>query len=341
MSQPLVNAPQARSWREIPQPVKPRAMSREGRWRLLTSLARGTGFVTVLVGVAWGVWLVTAALRENTQHMPAAARLVPVKNFSLQTNAAGVLDATWLRAALALPRGATLMELDLESLRDRLLADGQVTAASVTRNFPDTIEVRISERAPVVRLRAQFENGRERTLLVARDGVVYAGQGYDAARLDALPWLAGVKLVRTGSRFAPIDGMKAVADLLAQAQLSAAHLYATWQIVSLERFQSDKEIDVKTQPGTVVVFGADGDFALQIAKLDYQWERIEQLPMVPSKINLALGREVPVTFEEPLTPASVSARGVTPVPARPAAMTAPAPLFSLIPPSPPKITREL
>jgi cell division protein FtsQ len=327
MSQPLVNAPQARSWRDIPQPVKPRAMSREGRWRLASSLARVLAGVAVTLVVAWGAWQVTAALQENPQKMPAAARTVPVKNFLLKTNVEGVLDASWLRQTLALPKGATLMELDLQQLRARLLADGQVSAASLTRNFPDTLEVRIAERAPVARLQAQFADSAGRTLLVARDGVVFAGMGFDAARLDELPWLAGIKLARTGGRFAPIEGMNVVADLLAQARLEADPLYATWQVVSLARLQSDREIEVRTKPGTVIVFGADGDFALQIAKLAYEWDVLAKLPTPPSKINLALGREVPVTFDAPTASAPV----VGPV------KPAPPPPFSLFPNPQPKI----
>jgi hypothetical protein len=73
VSHPLVNIPQARSWREIPQPVKPRTMSREGRWRLASSLARVLAGVVVTFAVAWGAWQVAAALQENPQLMPAAA----------------------------------------------------------------------------------------------------------------------------------------------------------------------------------------------------------------------------------------------------------------------------
>lgn len=326
MSQPLVNAPQARSWRDIPQPVKPRAMSREGQWRLLASFARMAGFGAVVLAVAWGAWEVVASLQQDPQRVPAAARTVPVKNFSLQTNAEGVLDASWLRSTLALPKGATLMELDLQQLRARLLADGQVSAASVTRIFPDTLEVRIAERAPVARLRAQFDNGVERTLLVARDGVVFPGAGYDPARLEELPWLAGMKLVRSGGRFAPIEGMILVAKLLAEAQLEVPQLYATWQSVSLERLASDRELEVRTKTGATIVFGAGGDLALQIAKLDYQLEILAHAGAVPVKINLALGREVPVTLEAPPPangPGATPARGA---PVRPK----PAPsLFSL------------
>lgn len=293
----VITPPRSRSWRDIPQQVKPRAMSWGGRRRLATAgLWKGL-VVVVLTGLAWGAWEVAGALRKNSRAMPAAAKTVPVKNFSLRTNADGVLDAQWLKQALALPKGASLMELDLQQLRTRLLAYGQVNAVSLTLNFPDTLEVRISERSPIVRLRAQLGSGEERTLLVARDGVVYEGMGYEAERLEELPWLAGAKLERKGGRFEPIDGMKTVADLLAQARLNAEPLYRMWQSVSLARLRSDHELEVRTKPGTLVVFGAEGDFAVQLAKLDYQWATLSRLPAPVAKIDLSLGREVPVTFE--------------------------------------------
>lgn len=297
MNPTVITPPQSRSWRDIPQQVKPRAMSWGGRRRLATAGLWKAMVVMVVAGLAWGGWEVTGALRKNSSAMPAAAKTVAVKNFALRTNADGVLDAQWLKQALALPKGVSLMELDLQQLRTRLLAYGQVNAASLTLSFPDTLEVRISERSPIVRLRALLGSGEERTLVVARDGVVYEGTGYDAARLEELPWLAGAKLTRTGGRFEPIDGMTAVADLLAQARLNAEQLYRTWLIVSLARFRSDHEIEVRTKPGTLVVFGADGDFAVQLAKLDYQWEALARLPTPAAKIDLSLGREVPVAFD--------------------------------------------
>jgi cell division protein FtsQ len=336
MSQLLVNAPQARSWRDIPQPVKPRVMSRGGQWRLAASLARVLGFVAVVAVVAWGAWEVVAALQENPSKMPAAARTVPVKNFVLKTNAEGVLGAAWLRTALALPKGATLMELDLQQLRTRLLADGQVSVASLTRNFPDTLEVRIAERSPIARLQAQFGDGTERTLLVARDGVVFPGVGYDAAQISLLPWLAGMKLTRAAGRFAPIEGMSVVADLLAHAQLDTPQLYASWQVVSLARLASDREIEVQTKPGTTVVFGTDGDFAVQLAKLDYQLELLASATLPVARINLALGREVPVSFVAPPA-ATGGAKASTAQPAKAVS----APFISLFPNSQSQTKREL
>ena len=95
---------------------------------------------------------------------------------------------------------------------------------------------------------------------------------------------------------------------------------------------------VRTKPGTAIVFGADGDFALQIAKLDYEMEMLARASVPASRINLSLGRDVPVTFDAP-TDTAVSARssGAATLPAKPS----PAPLFSLLPNSQPKTKREL
>ena len=76
--------------------------------------------------------------------------------------------------------------------------------------------------------------------------------GFDPAMVATLPWLDGVKLARRGAGFAPIAGMKAVADLLASAKLEAEGLYRTWQVVSLARLASDGEIEVHTRDGMKV-----------------------------------------------------------------------------------------
>ena len=323
MNHAIVNLPHSRNWRDIPQHVKPRAMSREGRWRHATASARVVGIALATVVVAWGAWEVVAALQENSKKMPAAAKAVPLKNFALKTD--GVLDASWLARALALPKDAALMELDLQQLRARLLADGQVRAASLTRVFPDTLEVSIAERRPVARMQVAFRAGDERTLLVASDGVTFAGAGYKAELLDALPWLDGVKLLRTkeGGRFLPIAGMDVVADLLDVAQRETARLYQAWHTVSLAHLESDGEIEVRTKAGTVIVFGARTMFLPQLAKLDYQWDALANAPVPPTKIDLSLGREVPVTF------------------APPTAAGAPAPVFSGFLNPQPKSKREL
>ena len=275
-------------------------MSTGGRWRLLAASSRSLALAVLLGGLAWSAWLLMATLRKDSARMPAAAKAVPVKPPELKTSSAGVLDNTWLAHTLALPPGIALIELDLEKLFGRLLADRQVVTAALTRHFPDRLVVHVTERAPVARVRLQV-GSQSRDLLVARDGIVFSGYGYDPAMIETLPWLGGLALVPEGAAFRPIPRMNAVAQLLAEAQFSAGHLYRSWQIVSLAHLESDDEIEVTTKDNTTVVFGAKGAFLPQLAKLDYMKDylkdRLAREPPSRIRIDLSLGVDVPVRIE--------------------------------------------
>jgi len=322
MSKDIEAMPETRTWRDIPQQVRPRAMSREGRRRVAMGAVRAAVGAVVLGGAAWGAWEVAAVLRENPAALPDSAKTDRVKSLVLVTD--GVLDRNWLARTLAIPSNAALMGLDLIKLRSRVLADAQVSSATIVRNFPDTLMVRISERSPVARLMAQSGGDAPRMLLVSRDGVVFEGAGFDPAMVASLPWLDGVKLVRRGPAIAPIDGMDAVAGLFASAKLEAENLYRTWQVVSLARLASDGEIEVHTRGGMRVVFGTNEDYLRQIARLDLLIDASSDPTRPLREVNLALGSQVPVaygtaapTLGDP-APASRSAAPVRPSIALPA-----------------------
>jgi cell division protein FtsQ len=291
------NLPSARSWRDISQPVKTRAMSRGGRLRLVLAGARTVAVAAFVAGLAWGGWTVFEALQHDGLPKSASAKTVPLKAPELQTTRDGVLDNAWLVRTLRLPAGVSLIELDLASLRERLLADRQVLSASLTRHFPDRLTVQITERNPIARVRL-MENGAERDFLAAIDGVVYLGSGYDPGMLRTLPWLDGMQLSRDGTGFRATVDLDPVARLLAAAQYSAPHLYRTWQSVSLARLAIDREVEVTNAQGLTVVFNAKGEYFPQLARLDYVLERRERLHSAgPGRIDLSLGREVPFTIE--------------------------------------------
>jgi cell division protein FtsQ len=173
---------------------------------------------------------------------------------------------------------------------------------------------------------------------VARDGVVYEGSNYDPGMLNTLPWLGGFSLKSQGAGFLPIPNMTVVADLLARAQYEATHLYLNWQIVSLDRLEADREIEVTTKDGSRVVFTAKADFFPQLAKLDNILEHLRDATRFPTaktaraRIDLSLGREVPVMLEQ--HESRFIAPATTPSPAL-------APGFNVFPPSQPKSIREL
>lgn len=268
-------------------------MSREGRRRFAMGAIRAVVGLLVLGSVAWGAWEVAAELRDPSS-APDAAKSDRIRSLVLVTD--GVLDKGWLARTLAIPASATLMGTDLDQMRSRVLADAQVSSAAVIRNFPDTLTVRISERSPVARVMAQQGDGPARLLLVSRDGVVFAGKGFDQGMVDSLPWIDGIKLVRRGEAIAPIEGMASVADLLASAKLEAEALYRTWRVVSIDRLASDGEIEVHTRDGMRIVFGAREDYLRQIARLDLLIDSSTDPTRPLREVDLSLGAQVPVVY---------------------------------------------
>jgi len=300
--------PNTRTWRQIPQPVRPRAMSREGRKRFALALLKTTGLVVVTGAVGWGILEMASTWQSEPKRIARAVGTAPVGKIDLQTD--GAISRAWVEGVLALPASMTLMELDLAPLQQRLLANGQVRTVVLTKSFPATLTVKIAERSPVARLR--MENNRD--YLVAKDGVIFSGIGYDPAALDALPWLAGVKVVREGDGFAPLAGMETAASLLAMARAEAPELYATWkgQVVNLARLESDGEIEVRSSEIEKIVFSTSLDFRTQLARLDY----VRDAKAAPLKsVNLALGSQVVVDYD----PAAALARPNVPA-AKPSAV---------------------
>lgn len=288
----------ANSWRDIPQEVKPTVMSSAGRRRLNRQLIRNVLIGLLAVVLAGGAFEIWRTVVRDPQKFAAVAGSRPVEKILLDTN--GVIDLAWVEQTLDLPRNAGLAELDIFAARERLMASGQVREAVLTRIYPATLKVTLDERAPVLRLRARQPGGRPAVFLVANDGFIYEGHGYAAGRLDGLPGLGGVGLSRAGNRFAAIEQVKPVAELLLLAREHVPELYATWRVVSLERFKSDRQILVQTTEVPEIVFSLEQDFYAQLARLDLIIERSRTRSLQPvQRIDLAIGgSEVPVSYRD-------------------------------------------
>ncbi len=293
--------PSARSWRDIPQNVRSEAMSGEGRRRFAFATVRTITLIVITAASAWGGFEVWRIWQDDPQRLAASGKSEPVRSVELRTD--GVLDLAWVTHTLDLPADIGLMELDLFALQDRLLAGGQVSRVVLARKFPDTLTVTLEERSPVVRIRAAVGDGAAQDFLVARDGTVFAGNGFSELLTASLPWLAGVELARSGPGFMPLDGLDRVTELLVVAQANTPALYRSWSVVDLSRLASDGEIVVRARDVPEIVFGMRDDFLTQIAFLDSTLEQIAMNPGFPrpTRINLAVGgRQVPVAFGEPV-----------------------------------------
>lgn len=285
-----------RSWRTIRQEVSAPAMSRKGRRRQLVGWLKFGLLAILLTGTGWGILELVQGWKNNRTALATAVHSAPVREVVLITN--GVLSQKWVTEVLDLPKSISLMALNLPGLRDRLLAHGQVQRAVLTRSFPDTLVVSLQERSPVVRVQASEGSGTIRQLFVAKDGVVFAGLGFGAGLVDSLPWLGGIRLVKTAGGFAPIPGMTDVSALLSTAQMQVPHLYRGWRVVSLARLDSADEIVVKSQEVAEIVFSRKRDFFKQVAQLDYVIDASHVLadPKL-QMINLTLDGQVPVRLQ--------------------------------------------
>jgi len=299
MSQSSLNPPTTRSWRDIPQPVRREQLGREGKKRWILAAGNVVGLILVLGAAGWGAYEIFNLWSTNPTRITAPTKGVPIRDFVVRTD--GVLDKAWVQRTLELPKGTSLMELNLADLKRRLEESGQVSKAVLERRFPDVLAVTLQERTPVAQIRALIGNADPVSFMVSRDGTVYSGFGYDPAMAGGLPYIDGVKLIREGSAFVPIEGMEAVADLLGTAQASAPALYRSFKIVSLARFALDRTLTVKSTDVEVITFGASQDsFYRQIARLDYILEetRRQNTAGQLKSVNLAVGdKQVPIAFE--------------------------------------------
>ena len=310
-AEPINPEPPGRSWRNIRQEVQPLAMSRQGRRRQQLEWLKVGTLLTLALGAVWGGYTVVHSWETDRAALATAVHSEPVRDVVLITD--GVLTQKWVAGVLALPKSASLMALELPALRDRLLLTGQVRVAVLTRSFPDTLVVTLQERTPVARLQASESDGTTRQLLVAKDGVVYDGLNYDKQMIAGLPWLDGVRLVKSAQGYEPIAGMGDVSTLLSTAQLQAPHLYREWLVVSLARLAQSDEILVKAQDIPEIVFSRKRDFFKQIAQLDFVIDRVRMLPEPTLlSVNLALEGQVPVKLQNtPDELAKMPAQGIS------------------------------
>lgn len=299
MSASTAVAPSARSWRDIPQNIAPRAMSATGRRRMAMATIKSVLLLTVALVAAFAGYEIWQTWQSDPTKVTAPVKSSPLKQIVLRTN--GVLDQPWVEATLALPKAIDLMELDLHALRDKLLAGGQVRTAVLARKFPDTLTITLDERSPIAQLRTGSGGGEFTDYLVARDGTVFLGACYDQQLVSALPYLdlATTRLVRTRTGFQPLTGMETIADLLNTARGNVPNHYRNWKVVSLARFYTDGDIIVRSKDVPEIIFGTRENFYKQVAYLDFILEQAQARPERPLKtVNLAVGgTQVPVAFE--------------------------------------------
>lgn len=147
----------------------------EGGTRRRGALAAVVGLLLLLPPLAAAGALVLAPQDSEALLYEAGAELADLSAGSGLAVAAvtvagrGRTSVEDLRDAIGVNRGDPILFLDIEEVRQRVVALPWVEAAAVERRLPDTLHVRIAEREPFVR----WQNGG-RTVLIDREGVILA-----------------------------------------------------------------------------------------------------------------------------------------------------------------------
>ncbi len=307
----LTAAEGLRTWQEIGQhAAADRALSAVAR---RNRLVRWVGWGATLVGVAllliFSVWTIrrTPTPPSTVPARPAAGSL---RKFEFTTD--GVLTEGWVRDFLQLHPGDSLERMDLLALRRRLLSSLQVSEAQVERVLPGTLRVSVKERHPVLRVATDSGMGNYKVYLLARDGVVFAGEDFPEPILNRLPWMAGLALHRgMGDAFLPVAGLNRVADLLAVAHARAAPLMADWTVVDLSEFDPRPQAPlslIKVQSGklgelTFLEHNFDipaGNFDTQVSRLVFAVQQLQDkpVPMLIRGLDLSVANQAIV---QPIT----------------------------------------
>ncbi len=280
----------SRSWKDISQEVKPKAMSSTAWKRLQVGRLKRIGLALVVAIVAIGALRFATNVNHGPRLLNTAGKELPVRHVEVVSD--GVLGKEWILNQLDLDAlGNNLLKIDVASVQQEFEAIPQVKRAQIEKQYPDTLFISIQEREPIARIVARNASGERLRLLVDGEGVVYEGVHYDSSLINVLPYLDIKGLKKEDGRFLKIEGLDEVGKLLSEAKSIAPHLYRSWKVVSLK---DSPHIIVRSRTVKEARFEPK-NYRRQLAKLDYiiDYNRSRMMGQV-AKVDLTLGAQVPV-----------------------------------------------
>lgn len=289
------------TWRELGGGDKRRTRikSHQARKRRQLQIIKlSLAFLFCVLLVASVVWAVIA-FKNREVSIQLSTPSKPVEKVIFDTD--GVLPTSWLGSVIELRRDTTMMEIDIYGMKQQLEAHGQVKSASVERQFPNSLKIKIKEQEPVMRMRVMGANEQPELRIVSREGTIYRGVGYPQATLRKLPYLIPYRRPEGG--VLPLVGIGAVADLLEVTRFTQPNFYKTWQLVSLEHYSGDPEmagevIEVRTSVVPRIIFGFNTSFEQQLDRLSVIFDYVQSRGNPELKrIDLSLPDSAAVQFK--------------------------------------------
>ena len=290
--------PRKRTWKDVDQKVGRRPTSPLALRRKLIRVARGVGLVLSFASLVALAWFGPKWYAEQGQAIDLTGPSQAMAKLEFVSD--GELDAVWFTQWNPIPQGTSLMEVDIQALRQSLEAIGQIQSADVKRFFPDTLHVEVKERRPVMRLNTCRPDEEQVEHLVSNEGFVFAPINFKPTLLSNLPHLTidSSRLVEIDEGFELIEGVAEVTQLLDLARRNYPALYRDWKIVSFERmgpaYKDDLGSHVLIQSEKIreIRFSPHG-FPEQMRRLKYLMHEPDVQRSIPiENIDLSLGEWV-------------------------------------------------
>ena len=294
------------SWKKIPRRAGKQAVSRDSQIVRMRRLFR---FITISLGTGSAVLGLSLLgyYFVNTPKAPtihaAAASFV---NIDIETD--GVLPKAWIEFRMGLEQNLGLMQIDMSELKNAVERFPQIKDASIERQFPNTLCVKVHERFPVFRMKV---SGESQVLLVDEEGHVFRNIKFPDSMIDRLPYLAGVNLHKNGDGYHPIASVPCLSELFHEARTDFPELAREWgivfadQLIMAETF-TEGYIRVESRGVKEILFRPE-NFGKQLEKLEYILDS-QGGPTVSSisRVNLSLLDQPTVEFANNSYPKSLN-----------------------------------
>ena len=191
----------------------------------------------------------------------------------LEIQTDGVLPPSWIEYRMALEKNLGLLQIDMTSVKSALESYPQIKEASIEREFPSKLHVRVRERMPIFRIKVKDEIGESQIYMVDEEGFVFKNIRFPDQAINHLPFIAGVGLHRNDSGYHPISSVPRLAELYKVACSEYPELAREWSILYADRLIMAKNftkgyIRVRSQSVPELLFGPK-HFSDQLEKLDY------------------------------------------------------------------------
>jgi len=257
--------------------------------RVFNAIWRSLFFSSLLIGG----WVGTCRLLAEFFYTNPRYNICHVR-----VNSENVFSDEEILALTGLHSGDNIFSVDLESMRKKLLAIGQIRNVTLRRVLPDTLQILIQVREPVAWLVSRVENQKRMIPRVPAGSFLLEAAGTFYKPTHVLPRYLSLPIIRGINQKLLASG-----DLLAVEDLH--HALELLRLVSIRRnpLISLRLLDLSTGYCIQALGESDETITFSTHNFEVQLDRLQELMKVCecsgrriASVNLFVHRNTPVRF---------------------------------------------